>query len=105
MLTLSYFIDIDKAREVFKTVEQRKREEYSQTHDDYIHGKADAYQASIQLLDLVPREDVCLIKHSRWVEIEWGAYFECENCKFTTDYHLTTFCPKCGSLMDNPGGR
>ena len=37
---------------------------------------------------------------AEWIEIDFGELYECSNCGFTTEFHLSTYCQKCGALME-----
>lgn len=99
MMEKDIYLNIKDIREVFRQMEQNKREEFLRTQDDYSNGKADAYQAAYQVLDTIPVANVHPISYSKWEPKEYGEYFECGNCEFSTDYHLTPYCPQCGSRM------
>lgn len=44
-------------------------------------------------------EDKQKVKTGRWIEIDFGRLYECSECKFTTEYHLSNYCPDCGVKM------
>ena len=48
----------------------------------------------------IPSADVAPVRHGCWIECNYGLTFECSECKYTTEYNLTDYCPNCGAKMD-----
>lgn len=49
---------------------------------------------------IIAAADVAPVRHGRWVSVEGGSFYECSNCGYLTDYHLSNYCPNCGAKMD-----
>ena len=60
----------------------------------------------LRLLDVgkffqsIPAADVVEVKHGKWVSHDFEVTFSCSKCDFTTDFHLSKYCPNCGARMD-----
>ena len=67
--------------------------------DDYIDGFSDGISAAIKELEAFPTADVAPVRHGYWIECKYGLTFECSECKYTTEYNLTDFCPNCGAKL------
>ena len=69
----------------------------------YRHGRNHyklMYCLSERYAEKLIANDVAPVRHGRWVSVEGGSFYECSNCGYLTDYHLSNYCPNCGAKMD-----
>lgn len=63
-----------------------------------------AYKVMMYLSEL-PAEDARLIKHGKWISLDYGNYFKCSKCKYKTEQNNYQYCPNCGAIMDLKEGK
>ena len=56
-------------------------------------------ESVLEYAESLPTADVAPVRHGHWIECKYGLTFECSECKYTTEYNLTDFCPNCGAKL------
>ena len=82
------YIDLE---ETVTTLKRNSQKYFSSFHKGYV-------QAIEDLAD-IPAAKVSPVRHGYWIECKYGLTFECSECKYTTEYNLTDFCPNCGAKL------
>lgn len=67
--------------------------------DQYAQGYMEALDAVEEAINNAPTVDAAPVVNGKWVGVEFDMFFECSECGYLTDYHLTNFCPNCGADM------
>ena len=84
--------DLINNRPPQRNPDQTGKEEYSKGYNDGI-------KAVLSCIEIQPAADVAPVRHGHWIECKYGLTFECSECKYTTEYNLTDFCPNCGAKL------
>lgn len=57
------------------------------------------YYRAIQIIREQPTADLQPVKRGRWIEVDYGMFFECSECGNISEFEHN-FCDNCGARMD-----
>lgn len=67
-------------------------------------GKGLSYHGELLgCIEDAPTIDAVPVVRGEWMGVEFGMFFECSKCGYSTEYNLTNFCPNCGADMRKGG--